>query len=394
MKRLSLRVFVLTTLVLAFGLHSSFPYFDVLLEAREELTADNFHLSEAVLWGQRLPTDEIKVNTAEKTEFEILAIAKDTSKEFKVGQKVVLDQTWDPSPTSTFILYKYKSPFDETYFWDSSGPVNLAAWNYMSKAPPLKTPASERLPYYFKHLDSTEEFISEDAFSEFNRSKFQDFAKVKDSMPRETLRKYFTNSKSGSHQQDLYGLLLGVSGNEEDAKHLFSLIQKLRGESLASFRGMMVGYLLLTGEKGLDKLEQTAPSIIDSSFHEKYSFLSAVSYLGKNAPEKIPAQRLRSTLRQLLTHPEMSDLVITTFSSLEDWSVVDELVAMYDQEDYERPYIKRAIIRYLWRCTHSWDEKNSSKLPDYVTSAKKALEKIEKSDPKFYRDTTLFFPLH
>ena len=97
-------------------------------------------------------------------------------------------------------------------------------------------------------------------------------------------------------------------------------------------------------------------------------------------------------MRVLLERPELADLVIADLSRWEDWEVTDRLIAMYDEEDFSIPSIKRAIIRFLLVCS-SETTVSAGESPEEATKAAKALEEIQEKDPKIYRDAKRFFRL-
>ncbi|MFN8710414.1 MAG: hypothetical protein ACK50J_27390, partial [Planctomyces sp.] len=141
--------------------------------------------------------------------------------------------------------------------WDSPTPVTPERLEYILGAPAASVPKSLRLPYYINWLESPDEQIAADAWAEFAGAPYEDVISVTRLYPREKLRQWVANPETNPERLGLFGMMLGLCGESDDA----ALMQKLIGEPRSSkdFRygieGVMGGYLLLTGESGLRYLE-------------------------------------------------------------------------------------------------------------------------------------------
>ena len=144
----------------------------------------------------------------------------------------------------------------------------------------------------------------------------------------------------------------------------------------------MAGYLLLTGEEGLSLIEDTKLRNNDAVFSETYAGMSSLRFLWTYAPERIPAERLRESMRILLDRPDLADLVITDLARWEDWSVVDRLFQMYGQEDYGIPSIKRNIVRYFLVAERAKGKSESDPQPQSAVRATSTSRRSRKPIPR------------
>src|SRR5262249_40182699 len=120
--------------------------------------------------------------------------------------------------------------------------------------------------------------------------------------------------------------------------------------------GIMGGYLLLTGDKGLEVLEKDKLENKQAPFSETYAAMQAIRFMWQYGDNRISPDRLRASMRVLLDRQELADLVIADLSRMKDWSVQDKLMSMYDDEG-NIPSVKRAIVRYMLSSTRDTGEK-------------------------------------
>lgn len=360
--------------------------------------SNNFRTSEAVLWGRWTQSSEQRDLDGQQSEFEILAIAKDTADEYTLGQKIVVDPYWNRRQTSTLILFKKKFDPEDDYRWFDSEPVSREAWSYAIAAPSINLLPSDRLPYYVKHLNASDKFIRSDAVAELRQAKLNDLIAMKDHMDREFLVRSLADPDVTAYQMDLFGILLGICGTESDGEVLLSMIEndqenRPQPSHFQYQTGIITGFLLLQGEKGITSLETSIWNVDHHNFADFYAVMKALTYLLESPPENLPRNQLLATLREMLKRPDVTDLIIYSLAKAEDWEILDEILKLYDDKEYDQPNINREIIRYVWNCAHSWDGKVTSELPDYVSTAKKALKKFEQSNPKIYQQAVRGFQM-
>jgi hypothetical protein len=161
----------------------------------------------------------------------------------------------------------------------------------------------------------------------------------------------------------------------------------------------MSGYLLITGEEGLSVLEDSKMNSrtyvnkdgeeVKLPFSETYATMQTLRFMWTYEPDRIPKQRLKESMRNLLTRPELADLVIADLARWKDWGVQDQLMAMYDKEEFDIPSIKRAIVRYYYYCSQDKEE-GAEAMPEYALAATEHLKLLEEKDPKTVRNAKRF----
>ena len=185
---------------------------------------------------------------------------------------------------------------------------------------------------------------------EFANAPYEEIAKVADQIPTQNVREWIASEKTVPTRLGLYGLLLGLAGNEKDAKVMLTKINEPTQDFRLGIDGIMSGYLMIAKSDGLKEMANTKLKAKDVPFSETYAAMQALRFMWKYEEGTIPKDDLRAAMRLLLERPELADLVIADLSRWEDWAVTDRLIAMYDEEDFSIPSIKRAIIRYLLVC--------------------------------------------
>lgn len=229
-------------------------------------------------------------------------------------------------------------------------------------------------------------------------------------MPREKLRKWVTSPETPATRLGLYGLLIGLCGNGDDAQAIEKRIVQETEDFRLGIDGLMSGYLLLSGNEGLEVIEKTKLKDASVPFSETYAAMQALRFMWKYAEGRIEPERLRESMRILLERPELADLVIADLARWNDWGVQDRLMTMYrrtqepakktaDGEEVQDPYnipsIKRAIVRYmLVSSKDAADEAvagKDAKLPEHVVKGRKYVEELRKLDPKTVQQAERFF---
>jgi hypothetical protein len=190
-----------------------------------------------------------------------------------------------------------------------------------------------------------------------------------------------------------------MAGGEKDAEILAKKISEPTKDFRLGIDGVISGYLMMTGEEGLEMVENTKlKKSADVPFSETYAALQAVRFMWTYGEGKISKDRLRASMRILLDRPELADLVIADLARWQDWSVQDRLMELYGSEGYEIPAIKRAIIRYMLVSAKDTDkgtdqEGNAEEEASHVTKGKKYIEQLREKDPETVRKAERFLIL-
>ena len=301
--------------------------------------------------------------------------------------------------------------------WGSPLEVTRAGFDYMKLSPKPDKPAAERLAYFLKYLEHPDKMIGDDAFGEFANASYADVVHLAKDMPRDKLRGWLTAKETSAGRLGLYGMMLGLGGTDADAKLMEQKILENTDDFRLGIDGVMGGYLLLTGDKGLNVIDEKKLQDKKAPFSETYAAMQALRFMWQYGDNRISPERLRQSMRILLERPELADLVIADLSRMKDWSMQDRLMTMYDEDAYNVPSIKRAIVRYMLACTKDTGEKKkpasdtvassgagtpavvepaaepAAAPPAHVVHAQKCLATLEEKDPKTVTEAKRFFLL-
>lgn len=326
------------------------------------------------------------------SEFEIVEIA--TNKGVKIDKKepLTLPRYRAAKEGDLFVLMGSQN---EKLEWNTTLPVSKESYAYMSKAPSPDLPTTKRLEYYLNFLEHPDEMIAMDAYGEFANAPYKDITPLKDKFPREKIRKWALDPETSPTRVSLYGLLLGLCGNEDDAKAMQEYIIQPSQDYRLGLDSMISGYLLIKGAEGLDVVDKTklaSPTIkgedgkeYEVPFSETYAVVGAIRFMWTYAEDKIPKARLKKSMRLLLNRPAVVDLVIPDLARWKDWEICEQLYDLYGKKNYDQRAIKLAIVKFLVHCSRDVP-KDSKETPKHVTEAKKFLALIKERDPKTVKD--------
>jgi len=323
------------------------------------------------------------------TTYEVSEIAKGSQATLKKGKDVVLARFRPGKKGDLFLLLGTRAVNVE---WGTPVEVSSASYKYIAGAPHPKKPAAERLKYFLQYLEFPDDVVSNDAYAEFANAPYKDIAKLAKDLPRERIRKWIASSDTAPTRLGLYGLLLGLCGKADDAKLMEKKILEKSSDYRLGIEGVMSGYLMLTGEKGLKVLEDAKLKDEKVAFSETYAAMQAIGFIWDYAPGKIKQARLRKSMRILLNRPTTADLVIANLARWKDWGIQPQLMKLYDDKEYNIPAVKRAIVRFLLVCSKDMKEGTPpEKEPPHVKQAKTNLATLRNKDPKTVRDAERFF---
>ncbi len=332
--------------------------------------------------------------TPGSTTFRVEKIIKaPQSTSLKVGQQIQLND-YQPGEAGKFSIMV--GTLDGQLLWMSPLEISRDSFNYILEAPTPEQDQATRLKYFVRFLESSDPLVADDAYAEFANSPYQTIAAIKAEFPREKVRNWTFSEKTPVTRLGLYGLMLGLCGEQPDIEVLKAKIISNDEEFRLGIDGLMAGYLLLSGVEGLDTLEQTKlkPALQTPSpvpFSETFAAMQAIKFLWEYAPGHIEAERLRGSLRTLLDHPDLADLVIVDLARWEDWSILPRLKSIYGQDPYDIPAIKRAIVGYLVQCIKQKPADETQPIPPHVQDAEAFLAHLEEVDPKTVKTARLLF---
>lgn len=314
----------------------------------------------------------------ESTTYEIVEAHRGEG--FKKGQRLTVEGSHAGKPGSLVFLMANKTT-DGSLKWDQpSLDVTETSAQYIVQAPPPETERRKRLEFYVRFLEYPDPTIANDAFAEFVNAPSEDIFAMADRLPREKLRRWLLDEKLSSGRQSGFGLMLGLCGNADDAELLKRRILESRPPRFG-IEGLIVGYLLLTGEHGLDTLVQARLKNEETEDGELAAFQNALRYFWTYGNGRIPRPPIEAAMRLFIDNPVLASGAITDLARWKDWSVQPRLVTLYGTPGYEDKQNKEAIVGFLLASTRDVPEK-AGEIPPHAREAREVLAKLREKDPK------------
>ena len=362
--------------------------------------AEMISQSDHLLLGELVQATRPTSNSAGSVEFRIVEVGRSQDELLKVDQAITLPFYVSGETGEQCALM---GPGTDYVNWQPPTKVTPESWDYIRNCPaPDKDPErrGERLAWFLQYLEHAELLVSNDAYGEFAAAPYKIIRTLKDQMPREKLCQWLTDPGTPVTRVALYGMMLGMCGAKEDAVVLEKKIMTIDSDFRLGLEGIMSGYVMLTGEEGLAKLEEAKirhTTYTDESgeekklpFSETYATVNTLRFMKKYEPDRVPLERLVNSMYLLLDRPELSDLIIADLARWKDWSVQGRLMTMFDEEQFQIPSIKRAIVRYMLACEKA-GRKDPEQYAQVAASAVTNLQILEEKDARIFRDAKRFF---
>ena len=294
---------------------------------------------------------------------------------FLKGDQITLPRELNGERGQCCLIFGRK---EDEIVWESPVPVSDEAYPYVRKAPAFDDPVEKRLEYYVNFLESRDSLISMDAIAEFATVPYSDVAAMAKKLPREKLRVWLTDEQTVPNRLGLYGMMLGLCGRDEDTELLWSMIKTPHLDYPHGMDGITFGYLLLTGTRGLDALDQFKLQPKNTDDKQLTAIMAAMRVMWTDGGDRIPPERMRQSLRFLLDRPSVADKAITDLSRWEDWSIQERLMSLYDAKDFDNRYVRSAIAGYFVTAT-------KAKSAEAKLQARVNLDKLRERDPEIVK---------
>lgn len=323
-----------------------------------------------------LTTD--KVRATEATAFEVVTAFRMTNRQFKKGDIVTWEYGRDGKVGDPFLLIGKE--VDGEITWEQ--PISLGGeylYSYIRKVPPPETP--DRLSFFLKFLEFPDSEICNDAYAEFSRAQFSEVASLAPKLPRAKLRKWLESTEPQIQVRlGLYGMMLGLGGDETDAEFLERLIMKLPepDKPRLGIDGMMAGYLLLTGERGLEKL-LSAKFGDPQAEDDLVALRNTLMFLWDYGQDRIPANALRAAMRRFLDRPRIAANVVENLARWKDWQSLDHLIAAYGTTPFDSTLSKQKIVAFAIVCEKDGIKTSPQQLPETALKARQFLDGLDQA---------------
>jgi hypothetical protein len=329
--------------------------------------------------------------TPESTTYEIVQVPRDALGKYQPGERVTAEHFVQGKAGNLYLLLGKKDEKVGVKWEPAPIVVSETSYQYIIQAPSPETAAGQRLPYFIKFLEFSDSVIANDAFAQFVNAPTKDIAAVASKLPREKIRHWLADSGTPVNRTAGYGVMLGLSGNAEDGTFLERRIVNGDPDQQIGIEGLIFGYLMLTGEEGLAKIEKTRLSNPRADGNDIYTALLATRYFWSYGNGKISHARLQASLRLLLDRPAYAESAIETLARWKDWSLHERLMKLYGQTDNVEKSTKKSIIKYMIASTMDLPA-GSAEPPAHVVAGRKCLEQLRQRDPELVAETEKFFP--
>jgi hypothetical protein len=178
-------------------------------------------------------------------------------------------------------------------------------------------------------------------------------ARVADQLPMDRLRTWVASSQVPEARKGFYGLALGLATSPADRRAneavLARLIEEPADDFRAGFDGVLGGYLILTGERGLENIETRYLRNPKAAGGDVRHALTAVRFYHEYGKD-ISQERLRAALVPVLSRPEFAERVIVDLARWKAWDARVQIAVLYEQPAYSEAATRRAIVGYLLVC--------------------------------------------
>ena len=363
--------------------------------------SEQYAKADAAILGQWISGEMATKDRLGSTTYEIVQVARtpfksaengkaENGKAVEKGKQITLERYRAGKKGDLSLLLGSRSK-GESIEWGSPLDVSAASYNYIVEAPSQETKPEQRLTYYLKYLENSDRLVADDAYSEFANAPYKNIVPLANQFPRESLRKWLVSPDVPATRTGLYGLMLGLCGSADDAPLMQAKIMESGQDFRLGIDGVMGGYLMLTGEKGLAEIEKSKLQDKQVAFSETYAAMQALRFLWSHGEGRISGERLKTSMRLLLDRPEVADLVIGDLTRWKDWSIQARLMELYGADEYNIPSLKRAIIRYMIASTKDVPAGGGDTTPRHATEGARYLEELRNKDAKMVNDAERFF---
>jgi hypothetical protein len=280
--------------------------------------------------------------------------------------------------------------------WSDHTGISATTAEYLTLLPSQTLPVPERLAWYVKHLESADPMIAGDAWAEFGVAAYEDVKACRQLYSAERLRGWIADPGISPERLGLYGLMLGLCGESGDAGFLRAqLITGKTGEFRFGAEGLLAGYLLLTGEAGLESVEQQflGPETMPTARH---ALLQTLDFFITYEPALIARERIFASARQLLRDPVLAEMTVMSLSRWQDWQSMEVLERLFNEtqraSSAESDSLHRCIVQFAQYCSKAGHVAVGPEIPPvdpktlrYSGVAERFLKRVAVDHPQLLR---------
>ena len=277
--------------------------------------------------------------------------------------------------------------------WNLPLEVTEVSFAYIKQAPSPERPTDERLSYFLKFLEFSDPTIANDAFAEFSRAPYESVVALAKKLSRKDVRRWMAGlGPTEQMRLGFYGLLLGLCGNDEDARYLADEVLKPTppDQVRLGLDGLMGGYVLLTKEAGLQRLIDARLHQPDQPDGDVYALINCLRFLQQYAPNEAIRKTVEQSMAELLDRPAFAEVAVVDLARWGCWQVLPQIVASYGKPPFEEPFAKHKLIQFSLACVKA-HERDPQVAPEMAAQAQAFLDQLQQADPETLQNAKRFF---
>jgi hypothetical protein len=213
---------------------------------------------------------------------------------------------------------------------------------------------SRRLAYCFKHFDSAEPEVVQDAFREMSLAEPGELIRAGKGVDADLVKKKLLSATTPARQLGVLALLLAGCGKCDDVQVIRKLLDQIEGRPLAglpqghqavgmSLDPALIAFAVMAPELGFAELRSTIANP-KRTFMHRYGALRAARYLWENPIKPIDRAAVAHAIATLLDQEDIADLGVDDLRRFERWDFADQVLAL--PEKFEPAIIQRAVLRF------------------------------------------------
>ena len=288
------------------------------------------------------------------------------SESAKSGDQYLIHGNWIDNDDQTAMEIRWTTPIA----------MSDEAIAYLNRMRSLPEDEPQRLIEAMAYLESDDPMLRRDAFDEFGKAPYELLEQLKPVLDKQTLIAKIDNPETESNIRKLCYTLLTICGTPQELPFLTSKIKQEQKQASDSLPAIIACYLSIAGAEGLPLIENVF-LMQEGSDHERRAgdAITALRFHGQEA-SIIKRERISDVFLRMLQRPTLGARVLSDLARWENWSAVDQVVAMFINADGDGLWVREPAIRYLLACP--------------TESAKKQIPKLEALDPLAVRNGRRF----
>lgn len=275
--------------------------------------------------------------------------------------------------------------------------VTERAIEYMLSAPDSDSSKSTWLTYYLPKLTSNDRVIREDAYRaceylDLIGLELADLIASKDSIPANAITEELSQIDSIDSRIDFLGLLVGVAGDDEDARLVKNILRDDANIETVIPTNTLTGLVLLTGTDGLDWIDAQylshfedrplSQAISDQVWAIQQAIRKIWELTKTDYDVPVSRERFGRSLLRILACPQLANSALADLIKLRDWTHVERVYSLYAVPHEQSPSCKQFAFQYLVYAsrsdTHDWIDGPAAKAAEYLVM-------LEDKDAKSFR---------